>query len=385
MQPSKVYADIANDVSYDDESSSFGSHLPPDAESLLQEEMLKLSLKDRNSTQEEIHGVHCLSPEESPAFLEASLRKLDLELNGNNIPIDQKKAYLKSQELFASQNKPTYVNSEEFRLRFLRCELFDVPTAALRIAKYLTLVLELFGEFALQRPIRMRDFSKIELREFRKGRYQFLPYRDRAGTRGRRILSVYPDEEWEKISTGLRTKIWLYLTYVAGDDIETQKNGVVMLAWFDTAWKHLSKRPVYSPQSSRVLSLCVRTTSVHICTPDTPLYRFRRSIMVMRLGKERSRVKIHVGTENIAITMFTRAYFLRPFCYRHGRVLLSNSKKCPYVSFSFREICGANVYTTELWYTSRLHSDFVHRQGEREIYKGMDTVATAHRRRTFAS
>jgi len=295
MQPSKVYADIANDVSYDDESSSFGSHLPPDAESLLQEEMLKLSLKDRNSTQEEIHGVHCLSPEESPAFLEASLRKLDLELNGNNIPIDQKKAYLKSQELFASQNKPTYVNSEEFRLRFLRCELFDVPTAALRIAKYLTLVLELFGEFALQRPIRMRDFSKIELREFRKGRYQFLPYRDRAGTRGRRILSVYPDEEWEKISTGLRTKIWLYLTYVAGDDIETQKNGIVMLAWFDTAWKHLSKRPVYSPQSSRVLSLCVRTTSVHICTPDTPLYRFRRSIMVMRLGKERSRVKIHVG------------------------------------------------------------------------------------------
>lgn len=317
MQPYKVDADIANDVSYDNDSSSFGSQLTllPDADSLLREETMKLSLKDRNSTQEEIHGVHCSSPEESPAFLQASLRKLDLELNGNSIPIEQKKAYLQSQELFANKNKPTYVNSEEFRLRFLRCQLFDVPTAALRIVKFLTLVSELFGEFALQRPIRMNDFSKAELREFRKGRYQFLPYRDRAGNRGRRILSVYPDEEWEKISTDLRTKIWLYLTYVAGDDIETQKNGIVTLAWFDTKWEHLSKRPIYSAQSSRTLSLCVRVASVHICTPDTPLYRFRRSVMVMRLGKERSRVKIHVGTGkkchyNVYTSLFLKTILL---------------------------------------------------------------------------
>jgi len=280
----------------DDETSSIGS-IPPDAERLLQEEMMKLSLQDRNRSQEEIHGVSCLAVEESPSLLKKSLHELDLRLNGEKIPTEEKKAYLKSQELFANQNKPTYVNTEEFRLRFLRSQLFDVANAARCIAKYIALASELFGEIALQRPIRISDFSKAELREFRKGRYQFLPYRDRAGTRGRRILSVFPDQEWEKMSPILRTKIWLYLTYAAGDDIEVQKYGIVVLVWFDTAWEHLSKRPLVSAQNSRILSPCIRVSSIHICTPDTPKYRFRRSIMIMRLGKEKSRVKIHVGTE----------------------------------------------------------------------------------------
>lgn len=280
----------------DDEGSSIGSSFPPDAESLLQEEMMKFSFKDRNNCQEEMHGVHCLAPKESPALLQESLRKLDLELNGDKIPVEQKKAYLKSQELFANKNKPTYVNSEEFRLRFLRSELFDVPTTAIRITKFLNLVSELFGEYTLQRPIRISDFSKVELREFRKGRYQFMPYRDRAGTRGRRILTIFPDEEWESMSPTLRTKIWLYLTYVGGEDIDAQKNGLVVLIWFDTAWKNISKRPIVSSQSSfKTLTLGIRTTSIHMCTPDTPRYRFRRSIMLIRIGRERSRVRMHIG------------------------------------------------------------------------------------------
>lgn len=223
------------------------------------------------------------------------MRNLDIELNSNKIPIELKKSYLKSQELYGKKNKPAYVNSEEFRLRFLRCELFDVHTAALRMTKYLNLVSELFGEYTLQRPIRISDFSKDELREFRKGRYQFLPYRDRAGPHGRRILSVFPDEEWEKMSPVLRTKIWLYLTYVVADDIEAQKHGIVLLIWFDSSWKNVSKIPMYSKQSSRVLTLGIRTSSVHVCSPDTPLHRFRRSIMMLRLGSEKSRVNLHIG------------------------------------------------------------------------------------------
>jgi len=150
----------------------------------------------------------------------------------------------------------------------------------------------------LQRPIRISDFTKPELREFKKGRYQLLPYRDRAGTRGRRILSVFPDDEWEKMSSVLRTKIWLYLTYVVGDDIEAQKYGIVVLVWFDTAWNRISKQPLVGAQRSdgtRVLALGIRVSSIHLCTPDTPLYRFRRSILALRLRRERSRVKIHVG------------------------------------------------------------------------------------------
>mmetsp|Transcript_3262 Transcript_3262/g.8774 ORF Transcript_3262/g.8774 Transcript_3262/m.8774 type:complete len:490 (+) Transcript_3262:184-1653(+) len=292
-RPSEVDA-RSTDVtqSQNDDESSFGSTMLPDAEQLLSEELMKLSVEDRNKSQDEIHGVDCLAPEETPEKIRNSLRELDHHLNGDTIPVEKKKAYLKSQELFADT---TYVNSQEFRLRFLRSTLFDVSEAAQRINQYLTTISAIFGEFTLEREPRISDFSKTELQEFRMGRYQLLPYRDRARPKGRRILAVFPDEKWEKMSTLLRTKIWIYLTYVAGEDVEAQKNGIVIIVWFDNMWNDVKRKPLVSAERSGVLTYSVRTSSVHLCTPDTLMYRYRRAYMLMRLRQDRTRIKIHVG------------------------------------------------------------------------------------------
>jgi len=283
--------------------------LLPDAEIVLSKAMMKLSLNDRNRFQEEIHGVCCLAPHETPDFLKESLRLLDLALNDPSVPICTKRAYHKCQEMFGNnKDSPTHVNTDEFRLRFLRCETFEVTIAAQRIFKYLDTVYELFGIVALQRPIRITDFSKEELRLFRKGRYQFLPYRDRAGTHGRRILSVFPDQEWQTMTSELRTKIWIYLTYVAGEDVEAQKSGLVVLVWFDKSWKYISKNPYGCMKSRRFITLGTRASSVHICTPDTPKYRFRRNALVRRTGKEISRVKIHVGLHPVELRYVLQSY-----------------------------------------------------------------------------
>ena len=146
-------------------------------------------MKDRNDVQEEIHGVHCLAPEETPELLQESLRQLAITLDVI-IPKNQKRAYLESQKL-----SKTYVNEEGFRLRFLRCELFDVIKAADRIVRYLDLVLELFGKFALKRPICLHDFDSKELRYFRMGHFQFMPFRDRSG---RRVLTACPNESFDQ-------------------------------------------------------------------------------------------------------------------------------------------------------------------------------------------
>mmetsp|Transcript_3028 Transcript_3028/g.7143 ORF Transcript_3028/g.7143 Transcript_3028/m.7143 type:complete len:487 (-) Transcript_3028:149-1609(-) len=292
---------MATNAPSQDDDCSIGSTVAPDAESLLQEEMMKLSLEDRNKVQEEIHGVQSLAKEESPEFLRKSLRQLDFELKSDNIPLDERKAYLKSQELFANKNKKTYVNTDEFRLRFLRCVLFDIPLAAKHINRFLLVVSKLFGDYALQRPIRISDFSKEELREFRKARFQFLPFRDRAGVRGRRILTVFPDEEWGKFSIDLRSKILLYLCYAAGEDIDVQKNGIVVIIWFDNAWESSTRAHFVGATTGGdgralgVRALGVRLTSVHICTPDTPKSRFRRAMMMARLGGNGPKVKINVG------------------------------------------------------------------------------------------
>jgi len=184
---------------------------PEAVDDLLSKELLQLSVKDRNDIQEEIHGVKCLAVNETPQLIEESLRKLAVELD-ERIPDSQKQAYLQSlqppKELLEHQRilqqlhqleplpQSTYINDDNFRLRFLRCELFDVKKAAKQMANFLDLLVELFGDYALRRPVRLSDFTKEELRHMRKGRYQTLPYRDRSG---RRIVTIFPEEEHSPI------------------------------------------------------------------------------------------------------------------------------------------------------------------------------------------
>ena len=52
------------------------------------------------------------------------------------------------------------INSDDFRLMYLRSELFDVKKAADRIVKALDFLLEFWGEYALKRKIRLSDFTK---------------------------------------------------------------------------------------------------------------------------------------------------------------------------------------------------------------------------------
>ena len=217
---------------------------PKVVDDLLTQEMTNLSVTDRNDLLEEIHGVKCMAVEETPELLQAALKQLAFEID-ENTPDSQKRAYLQSlkqprpnpanpnnvnvkldmnmnmnndelqvhqrilqHELRSPQsmsrcntntnNNNNNANSNycyihddvEFRLRFLRCEFFHVQKSAKRMLRFLDLVLELFGDFALRRPIRLSDFTKEEMRYLRNGRFQIMPNRDRSG---RRITTIFPE------------------------------------------------------------------------------------------------------------------------------------------------------------------------------------------------
>ena len=171
----------------------FASRIKADSvthpESKISEALLKLSVKDRNAIEEEIHGVSCVSPEETPELLNDALEKFHLELT----LIDRKPGFDRAQELLEEipRGQPrSYINARGFKLRFLRCELFDARKAAKRYAKYLDVIFELHGDIALKRPIRMTDLDREEMSFLRKGHNQVLPVRDRSG---RRIMCVVPN------------------------------------------------------------------------------------------------------------------------------------------------------------------------------------------------
>ena len=190
-----------------------------DIDGVLSQELMKMSIVDRNAILEEIHGVRCLAIQETPELIRKSLqefrRELDKETgsNSNNNDLSSKSlAYhllLNQQQQLKRQgnreNKaadsstttktkhrsdPGYnyaIDNDNFRLRFLRCELFDVQKAVRRFYNYLDYAYEYWGEVALKRPIRFTDFTKAELKLFRKGFFQLLPFRDSCG---RRVMVV---------------------------------------------------------------------------------------------------------------------------------------------------------------------------------------------------
>jgi hypothetical protein len=238
---------------------------------------------------DEIHCVKSLAIDETSVLIERSLHELQIEID-SKIPDLRKSAYLQSQLTVKGRS---FVNSKEFRLRFLRFELFDIQRSGIRMLKWLELALSIFGSVALERPICMSDFSSHEQKIFRKGYIQVLPVR--AFGTGRRIICISPyDEDWYTISKQLILKIVMYTFWIIGNDIDTQRKGVVLILMFDSSFSQIRKG-VILPSDQWLL--CVRMSAIHVCSPDTPYYRLRRSLVTMAIGSEnRSRLKLHLGT-----------------------------------------------------------------------------------------
>mmetsp|Transcript_12049 Transcript_12049/g.34535 ORF Transcript_12049/g.34535 Transcript_12049/m.34535 type:complete len:501 (-) Transcript_12049:187-1689(-) len=254
---------------------------------ILSKELLLLSLKDRNAINEEIHGVQTFAPEETPEMVADALRDMEIEINR----IPDKTAYDRSQE-FPS----TYVNSDDFRLRFLRSDLFEAEKSAKKMVTFLDILSELFGDFALRRQVQMSDFSREEMQVFRAGRLQLLPYRDRSGRR----IFVSVGGFGLKLPLVTRVKILIYVIMAASEDVETQRKGITSIVWPGT--KMPEGDNVHNLKFNRIMfmkrvyeNLPIRTCSVHFCLRDTPMTKVLRSIFVLTLSQYMQRLKFHVG------------------------------------------------------------------------------------------
>lgn len=259
---------------------------PRDAEALLSKELMQLSFNDRNNISEEIHGVRSLAVDETLLVRNEGLTNLQFELDA--LSPSEKGAYEKAQTL-----PVTYVNDADFRLRFLRVELFDAPAAARRMTSYLDLLLKLFGIEVLTRPLRTTDFKEKDERScLRGGLVQLLPYRDRSGRRVMVILSDIMSH-----SHIMRVKIFLYLLTVAAECEETQQQGILFVMW---PGKNTNIR---IPQTEERIvcrksfsAFPVRVVGFHFCWPDTPFFHFIRSFFVMVMTSNiRARVSFHSG------------------------------------------------------------------------------------------
>lgn len=228
---------------------------------VLSQELMKMSIVDRNAILEEIHGARCLATQETPELIRKSLQEFQRELDKDTdssgrsssssdyLPSKQfaYRILLKQQQLKRERNStfspadmssPTKkkhrsdscfnyaIDDDNFRLRFLRCELFNVPKAVRRFYNYLDYVYEYWGEVALKRPIRFTDFTKAEQKLFRKGFFQLLPFRDSSGRRVMVFLGGMDPHQ----DIRARNKICFYMwDVVTRDSVESQQKGFIII------------------------------------------------------------------------------------------------------------------------------------------------------------
>ncbi len=152
-----------------------------DIETALANQLTALSLNDRNKIQEEIHCVTSLAVQETSAIVEDALEKLRQEAS-SLVGSDGGNIYV-----YALIGGSPYAQSRHFGLKFLRADFFNVKLAARRMLNHLELLFKFFGSFALQRPLRFSDLTAEEENCIRKGSFQILPSRDKAG----RLVQVY--------------------------------------------------------------------------------------------------------------------------------------------------------------------------------------------------
>eukprot|EP00934_Nitzschia_sp_Nitz4_P009472 Nitzschia sp. Nitz4//scaffold66_size103028//94881//96508//NITZ4_004516-RA/size103028-processed-gene-0.17-mRNA-1//1//CDS//3329556404//9462//frame0 len=298
--------------------------LQPDAsqnemESGLAKAMNSLSLEERATNMEEIHGV---SPEleETPEKLDELIETLVQELE----KIEVKEAY----EEGLQQNRE-YLESRWFRLMFLRSTSHDPSQAASRIVTFMEKKKKIFGAHTLGRSLTFEDLNKDDTETLRNAANCLLPTRDQAGRLVFLTDSFIHPKGFVTSESLLRS--YLYLMLSAVEDEDTQKRGVVFILWY------LGELILGDFESDVMeefifcaLWIPVRIVSIHYCC-DTSLVKriVLRLFRAISAPQFRYKYQCHEGTstENLYSLMSFGIPVDTIQLNSDGRLRMTNSQK----------------------------------------------------------
>ena len=161
---------------------------------LLNDELKRLTIHEREKVTEDIHGIGAVI-EETPEFVQLKIEEFDHEV----LRLRKRHARLSTSNYTMAYEKALFLNPRlveddvDFKLMFLRGDCFDAEKSANRYMMYFDTKLELFGWDKLtKQPITQNDLTEEERRILSRGGIQPLPIKDRAG---RRIMLIFPKHD----------------------------------------------------------------------------------------------------------------------------------------------------------------------------------------------
>lgn len=189
-----------------DQSLGTFSEQNDDADALISSAMCQLSLEDRERALHEMHGVSEFRPER-PDFVDLKVTELHQELYSLTRQLNC--SYVTAFKIAESQNAEFAYNRVACE-RFLRASEFDVKKAATTMLKYYEWKLQLWGERRLTRDIELDDLDEHDIEVLKKGYFQVLPERDRAGRPV--VVSVFNNQTFPSADCAVSGN------YAGGDD-----------------------------------------------------------------------------------------------------------------------------------------------------------------------
>jgi hypothetical protein len=258
------------------EKEALDSHL----ESLV----AQLSLEERLSAQEDLYGVSKPNLEESdPDKILTLLHSLDTRLTA----IKKRTAFETAAEMDES-----YISSQDFRMKFLRANRYDVESAAQQMIVFFEIKLYLFGKNNLVKDIMLDDLDDDDKDCLQNGARQVLPLNDTAG----RIIHVYfPGlRSYQTLNNELRSSFYIFMSMM--ESKETQMKGVIHISYMVDRFKDQKKGAGILAQAKLFQAIPVYFLANHICLDTYAQHALISGVLSLLAEKHRARTKVHYGS-----------------------------------------------------------------------------------------
>eukprot|EP00980_Cylindrotheca_fusiformis_P026058 scaffold15301_cov142-Cylindrotheca_fusiformis.AAC.7 len=290
--------------------------------------MGKLSLKDRETALEEVHGI-VKNDREDVAFLQSKLQAMEECLSS----IKRGTVYEKAEAI-----DPYFVSSREIRLLFLRGNRYDPQAGAEQLIKHFDRKFSLFGSEKLTRNITLYDLDDNDRMCLESGFCQILPQKDVAG---RAILLILPGLRPDlDVQHGLRAMYYLCMTTLQESE-EIQKKGIVKLAYAVGRYKTRTNEAGLAQVAQCVSSTPFPLGGMHLCfnASDYLEYVCYRAIILALPTSAAAKTRTHFGTHMDCL------YALRGYGIVEGSLPLSQITANPL------------LHNHMTWYENRIKVD----------------------------